>query len=424
MQSLSYQQAKNMPISKLREQMRTAEMNSKGNKQALLNRIKYYYSKKINSESQPPFKRRKIVLSIHYVLPKEIVQHILSFELWATETKMVCRTFKEAAEQNERNYYRTLVETMNIKCPVPYDCNMNNTWIVDPNIRQLTQVEEDLGFEGPIHYMNQAIHNCKSGDRIFVHNGIYEMSEMCIDKDVSIIAVGTSAIITNKQSEYIETFWQIGRSPVDVAPGDKCTKVYLENLRFNLNCRYIRFGIEILEGKGWLKECELISIGEMMLYVEENTHLMVENCGFEKSSTAIGIASLANEVKVTNSIFRNHGSGTLFEYCGEFGCILINVQSYGPYTDGTETFVRLNCEGNIFEDNLCYPIAERCRYDENTYETVTEPIYIDKMELYHLKDNILKGYNGSKVLKRIKPIENANVMYYNNEDLKIATFDI
>ena len=37
-----------------------------------------------------------------------------------------------------------------------------------------------------------------------------------------------------------------------------------------------------------------------------------------------------------------------------------------------------------------------------------KPIYIDKKELYELKDNVLRGYNGSDTTE---PVTDANKMY-------------
>merc|ERR1740123_1467488 len=70
----------------------------------------------------------------------------------------------------------------------------------------------------------------------------------------------------------------------------------------------------------------------------------------------------------------------------DYGC----VQVFDDYADAerlevaTEQFVRVECTGNVFEDNLCYPVMERS--DDCLYTRRGD---------YVLERNVLRGANGA-----------------------------
>ena len=360
---------------------------------------------------------KKSSFSIDHILPKDIIQHILSFQIWTSASKAVNKLFRDVAEQNERNHYLELIKTIDESSPIPYNDDINNTWIIDPKVRPLTKIEENLGFKESFDHLYYVLHeyNLKPGDRILLHDGFYEVLDEWHIRDISIIGIGNSAVIGECHHSSIgETMLHVGN-------------VYLQNLKLQrLDKEYDCVGdamIEIQFGRLCLNKCELKSYGHTIIMVPGNTYLSVDNCGFAKASTAITISPFANEINVTNNRFSNHGSENQYAYSGECGCIIMdeiiiqNTSYRRSCQCESESFVKLNCEANVFEDNSCLPICERCGCDE-TFAPVHVPMYIDKKELYTLKNNVLRGHNGSK---EGNSITDANVLYFINEKFKFLT---
>ena len=105
----------------------------------------------------------------------------------------------------------------------------------------------------------------------------------------------------------------------------------------------------------------------MGIRVRNDAELNVQNCEFVGGSSAIQISPIAKSVIVKDSLFKNCGKEDFYAYSAENACIQI-IDDYSEVRNFKnevikEAYVELKCDGNVFEDNLCYPIAERAEAD-------------------------------------------------------------
>ena len=82
-------------------------------------------------------------------------------------------------------YFVNLQQQLDQDCPIKYDYQQNNTFIVHDKRSKLTAIESEMGFVGVFSSIYGAILNCAPGDRIFVHKGSYEI-EHAIKCEVNI----------------------------------------------------------------------------------------------------------------------------------------------------------------------------------------------------------------------------------------------
>ena len=377
-------------------------------------------------------------VSIDKILPDDIIQYILSFQSITDNHKTyVSKQWEKLSNQNERNYYLQLQSRLDKNGPIrPYNKTKNNTWIIHPTRTQLTKVEEEFGFKGPINDIVDALDSitndfeCQSGDRLIIHEGVHNLHMVrgTICTDLSIIGVGNEAIIRDAYGGE-ETLLDIG-----TFDRDKLTRIYFENITFDFSkscCSPMHLNGN---SKLWLNKCKLlfpmdgIDVGNGSsvfvvvdgIDVGNGSCLFVENCVFDRATTAIIISPLSRCVVIRNSTFRNCGRETEYRDSGENACIAIN-QTTGLTPDemrvGNYSFVRLICKENVFENNLCYPIAERAKKKIENFRSVgmyDEYVYIDKCDRYRLESNIFKGYNGIAV-ENNTDINDANKIYFNDE---------
>lgn len=302
--------------------------------------------------------------------------------------------------------YRQLIHDADANSPIPFVNGRNNTWVVHHGRQQLTQSEIDLGFADVSNNIANAIARSNSGDRIFIHGcGTVDYDGWGIDfiqTDLTIIGVGFDAIL-DSQSTTGDMFCSV----------TDC-RVYIENIRFHCSELERKLVIDvgyIDNSQLWLNKCKLW-LGQSSILVQGGSSLMVDNCAFYEGSSGIRITPDAQEVIIRNSKFKYCGQSASYRDSAENACILFDCNLY-PLT---EDFVKLICTGNIFEDNLCYPIAERAKNTGSLNEiTIAESgMYIDRQELYTLKNNMLKGDNATEILD-VNNID-ANTIYYNDSE--------
>eukprot|EP01084_Bolivina_argentea_P277017 472782_1 len=370
-------------------------------------------------------------LSLDDIMPSDIIQKFLSFQaLDLQNVTLVNKQWNKLCYVNERNYYLQLQQRLDDECPISYDKQLNTTWIVDHRRSKLTAVEKELGFKGPsiLIIATMDIQNC---DRIFVHSGrCLAQGAYFIDKNTAIVGVGGQAIISDGMS-YDDEIHLVVQSEIDMANSVSTrTCVYLENLEFDCNQKmHGRQGVIKVEptGKLFLKKCKIRS-KDTGIVVRSLSCLSVNECEFDGATTAIELSPITEKVVVLDSLFTHCGLSDDIFVSGEKACIQMN-DAYGDLmhidfeNESDEIpFAQLICDGNLFTDNLCYPIAERARakLDDNGERFVAEPqdkaIFVDKKELQILLNNKLSGYNATKVKKIKKKIEDANKIYFNNEN--------
>ena len=371
-------------------------------------------------------------LSMDRTIPSVVIHYILSFQEWdLKDVRLVNKQWNKLSNQHEKNYYFQLNKKLNQNSPIPYNSAKNTSWILSKPIRPLTKIDKDLGFKmSPTGNVGLTIrHDCKSGDRLFLHNGIFKDNGW-IDKDVSIIGVGGNGgqsvikISTNDSN----SCWSI----VDYTEY-RSFQIYIENVVFNFLKSRGATGAFVIGSKCKLSlnKCKLLSRIKGIV-VNEDCCINVNHCIFDGAGTAIKIDMRTNQAIIRNNVFRKYGNECRYGRSEQYGCVQIYYER-GKYESrmnrpqddarsGKEKgFVELTCKGNVFEDNLCYLIAERAVYEPigARNETVNvglaeESLYIQHKDLYTLKYNILKGYNAAKC-RKVDCVKKANMIYYNNE---------
>ena len=179
---------------------------------------------------------------------------------------------------------------------------------------------------------------------------------------------------------------------------------YFENIRFDFSkasgCTEGSIHLSTAH-KLWCKACAFQFCDSPGIMARVGSDLTIESCSFDGASTAIELSPCSGNVAITDSSFKHCGRASEYVSSSENACI----QIFDDYDDMSEkSFVQLRCEGNVFENNLCYPIAER----------LGQRMYGSKTSLYSLSNNTLKGYNATEVRKG-KQVDDANRIYFNDE---------
>lgn len=255
-----------------------------------------------------------------------------------------------------------------------------------------------------------------------------------IENDVAMVGVGGKAVISDGMSYDNENYFVVLTDPKQ----GHSPSVYLENFEFECNKKqHGNQGVLNIEMMGSLtcKDC-LFRFKCVGIMVRALSSLAVTHCEFDGATTAIEVDPLARDVTVIRSVFRHCGLRDDRFLEGEHGCIQV-VDTLGRWRmvdfehepQDLPPFLDLVCDGNLFEDNHCLPIAERARpkfvEDEtrNEYWFVAEaqqtPIYCHRKHLQVLVNNELRGFNATKLRKRKKQIRDANKMYFNDETFSV-----
>ena len=85
----------------------------------------------------------------------------------------------------------------------------------------------------------------------------------------------------------------------------------------------------------------------------------MNNWEFNQRCRAIAVSPVADKVVIKNSLLRHCGNKYAEKYAAKTACILVNnefgaVQFVHCAQEVTKRFVDLQCEGNVFEDNICF----------------------------------------------------------------------
>ena len=134
------------------------------------------------------------VASIDSILDDDVLQHILSFLYPSNTIKSVCKLFRNLVYKNLANLKKQRLEAVDAQFfdidPTKFDPNTNATYIVDNSRQTISREEIEMGYYGPCD-LKHAMANCKSGDKILVFDGRYQLK--CEDAAADFFAspIGT-----------------------------------------------------------------------------------------------------------------------------------------------------------------------------------------------------------------------------------------
>eukprot|EP01083_Nonionella_stella_P183511 663414_1 len=138
------------------------------------------------------------ILSMNDTLPSDLVGHMLSFNTFphnsainATDKQWNKHSTQIKAMQNKER--KQVVDNYSIK----YNEEVNNVWIVDQNRSQLTNDEIAANAKGPLSNLQAAIEHCESDDKLFIHDGVYQVRPIVIDKSIQMVGIGDNVVLTN-----------------------------------------------------------------------------------------------------------------------------------------------------------------------------------------------------------------------------------
>eukprot|EP01084_Bolivina_argentea_P232997 392537_1 len=388
------------------------------------------YSKSFTKNIRNHFERQiqPNTLKINDILPDDVIQHILSFNEYH-HGKSICKKWKQHSDTNENIYFSKIYTSIVPNSHIPYGKN-NNTFIIHRSRKTLNKIEKQFGFTGIFNNFSKAINICKPGDKIFVHGGKYEIDHddhwgLVFKRDIQIIGVEPNVVL--QQNGQMDKFIVIGdHSGLSFDDSllptfNNCfVHVHLENIILDCRACTIEPTINVesvvnLEkhSKLWMKNCKYFGYnggfrGEQhAIYVAPFCDLQIENCEFTGGSRAISMSPFSGYINIYDSWFKSFGYGYHNEYQGNTSCIEIATDMSSLHVHSQ--CVGLTCLRNIFEDNMGYPIAER----HVPEETDNNNAYFNCTCV--LQNNILKGYHGMGRAKKNVVIDDANILYYNDE---------
>ena len=337
-----------------------------------IDEIKKFISQKLNTTNSTSAKTIYFnSFSMNNIIPSDAIQHILSFlPSWSDKTKLVNKEWNKLSNQNQKNLYSKSHEIHNKNNIIPYNSKINKTWIIHPGYRSL------------YHRFRTISQHRNSNDRIFIHAGQYKFKYAVeISRTISMIGIENGVNIKNPYK------WQIGAySPYRC---DSTIKCHLENINFQINDKD---NIRVCKNNSlYLRKCKLnLTCAGAAILVKNGATLIVEDCVFETSSggmVAIKIEQEAKKVVIEDSHFRNfrpkfHGN------LPNNACIEILSIQRENRQESIGGSLELECVRNCFENNVCYPIAQRIEpgvYDEETVVSSGE----HKPYFYSLESNVV-----------------------------------
>ena len=339
-------------------------------------------------ESSPSLNCR----SLDDIIPPDLIRNILSFEAYPNQAKCVNKQWMHLSNQNQKRYYHQLFNSTASKSSTTFKFKHRKSWIVirhGERLRPLIKTALNPNILIARSFV-QAYNQAQFGDRIFVQRG-HELpqnrhEEYTNLKNVSIIGLEKNTIL--------------------VIPSTLCIlgDVYLQNLtikcsnlarskkrrkRWELKHRAKIYIGAVAGGSanGFhqtgtlnLDGCQMMFKGKGMT-VRRGSSLIMNNCVMKNGWMGMTIRREANEVTIKNSTFSNFKQA----------CIKLNSQD-------TDKKVKLECIGNTFEGNSCYPIGENLNTWDNTiHELIPKPkqdLFSNAIGSYRLQDNIVRSKDG------------------------------
>eukprot|EP01084_Bolivina_argentea_P157469 274409_1 len=346
-------------------------------------------------------------ISIDKILCKDIILHILSFSGFC-HTKGINTLWNQLSQKAEQIHVTKQVHASQNKYSFNninnYDRKINTTYIITPNRKSLYKWEEILEWK----IWNGSIDNIKidskneicSGDRFVIYDGIYSVNQLGIQINESVfdeynnnnkyelyfIGVGQKVLIEiceykgdNINDEINRTF---------ISTGTNCN-IYIFNL--TIDCAEMDY---LISSHIVVKPFSILTMNNCKLFMGGNgidmwwnCKLKLDSCQFIGGCVAVDI-TVSGIVNITNCLFQNNGNDKEFESSSQMS----SIQIRHTIQDHLGSKLRLNCKGNKFINNLCYPIAEK--YIDNEGKEITDK-YCEMSNLYVLEDNILTGFNAT-----------------------------
>eukprot|EP01083_Nonionella_stella_P301605 1035689_1 len=348
-------------------------------------------------------------LSIIDILPNDIMQHIESF---TSDVNLVVIN-KKWSEYHHNNYHRLRKQAIN---SVPFQPNIgisnssNSSWNVFPD--HVIQQGCPDPMDG-VDSIEDVLSKCKSGDTLRIHPGVYDIGLLDVERDVRFIGVGHGVIFISETSK------QEDNSTVTLLNN---TNASFENIIFDLPTAYCGTMSLNPGSKMWLKNCS-ITCGQVGVMVMKDACLHVKQCRFHDGSVAISVSPRAGALTVVNSKFTTCGQEQdpqVVNYAS-YSCIDV-WDEYGdmyPAADSSATLLNVQCIGNVFQKNLCLPIAEHHEVDSDS----DEECFLINTKSFEAKYNRI--YNQFQIKSNVRPplgpldCINPNRIYYNIRKLKL-----
>ena len=337
------------------------------------------------------------LMPIDSLLPMDTLTLVLSFNHF-DDMKVVSRSFKQCFEQNQENMKRSRQSVIDkyahhFSPDITYDPLTNNTYVVppaeEPLMESMRALEDIIIYNDFAKCFNES--SMKSGDRVFVQTGHYELrTELEFhNQDIQIIGVGDSVKI-----EYI-----CDRTNTDMYVPTLCfsgtSKALLENITFEFkqrrNCD-ARVGAVQLSGHSslWMNSIKLRGYDSGVSDGSKST----DRCSLNLKSCS----------------FEGHDNFAIFVMCSEWRPDTLNVIGckFAKHEAGCiKTDVPLRCVGNIFESNLGAIICEP--YWGNEKEI--------KKQL--IAGSIIEG----NVCKKFIPDQSVEMKYFSLKSWKYSCYD-
>lgn len=273
------------------------------------------------------------IISIERILPKDIIQYILSFHLLDLQSiKCVSRQWNLLAKQNEKLHYIKLLKKED-QSFIPYDEEQNTTYIIRHPKSILTSVEKDMGFKKfPTNNNTDDstitfhISNYLNGDRFIIFPGSYEcIKQFNLQKDLSIIGIPSIG------KRFPVIFWKI---PVTT-----------------------NGAIQIHGCKLSIKKCKIQCMNSIIT-VNKNASLQITNSAIYSGGprhSAIRVEENARKIIINKNVINDH------KHCIEF-----NINSNEQIT------TQVICKNNIFNNIASYCIVRKENNNNHDYDNNDE----------------------------------------------------
>eukprot|EP01083_Nonionella_stella_P107558 311659_1 len=301
-------------------------------------------------------------LSMTDILPDDLIQYIVSFTD-SLQMKYVSKPFNACYHKNkavELKQRQRAIDKQELTYKPNYQQH-NTTWVIHPTRTHLTSEEIANGYEGPMNELKELVENVKKGDKLLFYDGNYvetERAELNVLKksDVQVIGMGSNVKI------------KIYETSDDM----RSHNLYLKNIKLEMRDDFV-----VQSSTMTMEDCEIMMMNGSRILIFSGI-FNARNCVFRVSddfddplSTILTFGGKVNIIGCTFSQFKRT-------------CVTLSAFAV----------VAVRCIGNMFKDNLEYPIAKD-RDASVKYPVVTH--------------NTLEGYHG--VNGHCSLVDSANKIY-------------
>merc|ERR1712228_165613 len=250
---------------------------------------------------------------------------------------------------------------------------------------------------------------CSDGDRLLIHDGIYDSDISVYSKGFHLIGLGQKVFLKNNRNRYYNQYYVKCKSD---GKNFRFENIQFDELSLCIYGNNKKIVIKNCSFRGCKSQSVIVKAGPMSVNHNPLVHLDVDHCLFVDNERGLCLNDRIH-ANVTNCLFKR--CGKIQDYPLYMNSHSIMIDTYMVHSNADDTPMsdsesdkdendydvsgrvntQLKCTGNIFEDVPTHPIVQHDSMFTSRVK-VYSAMDDDGSERYLLKNNKLKGNNKFK----------------------------